>query len=195
MKKSALMGVAILGLALQTAVAQPETTVDVQRSQGQAKATGTATVKATVVAIDRGTRTVTLKTTKGKTVQLIVGEEARNFDQLAVGDVVTVQYREAVSLSLTKASGPPTATERATEERAAPGAKPGGVVGREVTVTADVVAVNAASKTVTLKGPKGNQIDLLVEDPGQLKSVKKGDRVQVVYTEAMAISVEPAKKK
>lgn len=195
MKKLALMGMAILGLALQTAVAQPETTVDVQRSQGQATATGTATVKATVVAIDRGTRTVTLKTTKGKTVQLIVGEEARNFDQLAVGDVVTAQYREAVSLSLTKASGPPTATERATEERAAPGAKPGGVVGREVTVTADVVAVNAANKTVTLKGPKGNQLDLLVEDPGQLKSVKKGDRVQVVYTEAMAISVEPAKKK
>ena len=60
-----------------------------------------------------------------------------------------------------------------------------------MTVTADVVAVNAAAKTVTLKGPKGHTVDLMVDDPDRLKKIKKGDRVEAVYTEAMAVSVQP----
>jgi hypothetical protein len=195
MKNRGLMIMAALGLVVQAAAAQPNPSVDVQRAPGQVTASGTATVTATVVGIERATRTVTLKTSKGKTVQLEVGEEARNFDQLAVGDIVTAQYREAISLSLKKGAGPLSVTERESSDRSAAGGKPGGTVGREVTVIADVVAVSAPSKTVTLKGPQGNQLDLLVDDPEQLKAVRKGDRVQVVYTEAMAISVEPAKKK
>ncbi|WP_427308894.1 hypothetical protein [Cupriavidus sp. H39] len=137
---------------------------------------------------------MTLKTSKGKTKQLVVGEEARNFDQLQVGDTVTAQYREALSVSLTKSTDAPSVSERSSADVPAPGCKPDGVVGREVTVVADVVAVNTDAKTVALKGPQGNQLDVLVDDPAQLKAVRKGDRVKVVYTEAMAISVEPKKK-
>jgi Cu/Ag efflux protein CusF len=80
-------------------------------------------------------------------------------------------------------------------ERTPPGAKPGGTVGREVKVLADVVGVNTKTKTVTLKGPKGNTVDLKVEDPAQLANIKTGDQVEAVYTEALAISVEPAAQK
>ena len=59
---------------------------------------------------------------------------------------------------------------------------------------ANVTAVNAKEKYITLLGPKGNSVDLAVEDPGQLKLVKVGDQVEAVYTEAMAITVEPASK-
>jgi len=45
-----------------------------------------------------------------------------------------------------------------------------------------------------LKGPQGNSLDLMVQDPEQLKLVKKGDHIQVVYTEAIAVSVEPKAK-
>jgi hypothetical protein len=65
------------------------------------------------------------------------------------------------------------------------------MVGREVTVTADVVAVNTKTKTVTLRGPKGRTVDVHVGDPQQLKSVRRGDQVQAVYTEALAVSVTP----
>jgi len=174
--------------------AQPSEKVEVTTAPGQAMATSTVTVRATVVAIDAPTRTVTLKNPKGKVMQLTVGEEARNFDQLKVGDVVVAHYKEALSLSLKKEGGPPSMNERETISRSDPGAKPGGTIGREVTVMADVVAVNTKSKKVTLKGPKGNTIDLTVEDPDQLKGIKKGDKVQAVYTEALAISVEPAAK-
>jgi hypothetical protein len=181
------------GIAMSAclAVAHAQTSVEVVKGQGQATVTGTSTVTATVVAIEPATRTVTLKEKNGHVVAVQVGEEARNFDQLKVGDVVTTEYREAMSLSLTKTSGPRSATQRVIEERAAPGAKPGGTIGREVTVMADVIGVNQKTKHVTLKGPQGNVVEVLVEDPQQLKNIHKGDQVEIVYTEAVAISVTP----
>jgi hypothetical protein len=36
-------------------------------------------------------------------------------------------------------------------------------------------------------------VDLHVPDPGQFKLIKVGDQVHAVYTEAMAVGVEPKK--
>lgn len=192
-KKMLAMAAVTLALA-GAAQAQPDTKVDVTRSPGQATMTGTSKVTATITKIVPVTRTVTLKTHTGKVVDLTVGEEARNFDQLKVGDKVTVEYREALTLSLEKGSGPLSMQTKPIEERAAPGAKPGGVMGQEVTVVADVVAVSPSKQTVTVKGPKGNVMDLMVEDPAQLANVKKGDRIKAVYTQAVAVAVQPAAK-
>jgi hypothetical protein len=187
--------VAVAAVLAATGVAwaqQPETRVDVTQSPGQATAVGTAKVTAKIVKIDAPTRTVSLKSADGKVVDLSVGPEARNFEQLAVGDTVTIEYKKALTMSLKKGSGPLSMSEREISDRAAPGAKPGGTVGREVTATADVVAVNKETNTLTLKGPKGRTVDLQVDNPEQLKNVKKGDRVQAVYSEAVAVSVSPA---
>jgi hypothetical protein len=175
--------------------AQPDVKVDVARTPGQAVATGTAKVTATITAIDTATRNVTLKTTSGNVMDMMVGEDARNFDQLRVGDKVTMEYKEALTVSLKKGNGSTTLQERDISERAAPGAKPGGTMGREVTVVAQVVNVNKDAQLVTVKGPRGRVVDLHVEDPEQMKDVKKGDRVQAVYTEAVAIAVTPAARK
>ncbi|MGO4330585.1 hypothetical protein AB4Z48_12860 [Cupriavidus sp. 2TAF22] len=195
MKGKTLLAMAMLMAATASVRAQPETKMDVTQAPGQTSATATAKTTAKITKIDAPTRTVSLKRSDGKVVDLVVGEEARNFDQLKVGDVVSVEYREALSLSLKKGSGPLSLHEREISDRSAPGAKPGGTIGREVTATADVVAVNTAAKTVTLKGPKGRTVDLMVDDPERLKNIKKGDRVQAVYTEALAVSVEPAAAK
>ncbi|OYD76089.1 UNVERIFIED_ORG: hypothetical protein BDU10_1158 [Burkholderia sp. CF145] len=194
MKTQIFLVMAAVAMMARPALAQPQTSVEVTKGVGTATVTGTAKVTATVVEIDPATRTVTLKDRKGHIVDVEVGEEARNFDQLKVGDVVTTEYREAMSLSLSKTSGPRSASERTMEQRSSPGAKPGGTVGREITVMADVVAVNAKAKTVTLKGPH-NTVDVIVEDPEQMKNIRKGDQVQVVYTEAVAISVTPGMSK
>jgi len=190
MKRTTLLAAAVMVAATASAWAQPETRVDVTQSAGQATATGTAKLTAKIVKIDVPTRTVSLKSADGRTTDLVVGPEARNFEQLKVGDTVTIEYKEALTMSLKKGSGPLAMREREISDRAAPGAKPGGTIGREVTVTADVVAVNTSTKTVTLKGPKGRTVDLLVEDPERIKSIKKGDRVEAVYTEAVAVSVQ-----
>ena len=191
MKIKALLVMAMVMAGTASVRAQPDVKMDVTREPGKATATGTARTTARIVKIDAATRTVSLKRKDGHIVDLVVGEEAKKFDQLKVGDVVTVEYKEALSLSLKKGSGPLSMHEREISEPSAPGASPGGAVRREVTATADVVAVNAAAKTVTLKGPKGHTADVKIEDPDQLKGIKKGDRVEAVYTEALAVSVEP----
>ncbi|WP_423197540.1 MULTISPECIES: hypothetical protein [unclassified Cupriavidus] len=194
MLRTVLVSLAVVLAHPVPAMAQADIRTDVTRGQGTATATGRATVTATITAINAPRREVTLKTTTGRVVDMTIGEEARNFDQLRVGDIVTVEYTEALTLSLKKGAGAASAREREIAERAQPGAKPGGRMGREVTVVAQVVAVDKAAKTVTLKGPKGRVVDLMVEDPAQLNDIKPGDRVEAVYTEAVAVSVVPGAK-
>jgi hypothetical protein len=59
-------------------------------------------------------------------------------------------------------------------------------------VLADVMAVNQIDRSVTLRGPEGHLVDLSVPNPEQLKRIKQGDQVQAVYTEALAVKVDPA---
>ncbi|MEM5433452.1 conserved exported protein of unknown function (plasmid) [Cupriavidus taiwanensis] len=191
MKGKTLLATAAMLVAITAAWAQPKTRVDVTQSPERATATGTAKLTATIAKIDAPRRTVSLKSGDGKITDLVVGPEARNFEQLKVGDTVTIEYREALTMSLKKGNGPLAMHEREISERAAPGAKPGGSVGREVTVTADVVAFDTDARTVTLKGPKGRTMVLLVGDPTRLNGIQKGDRVEAVFTEAVAVSVQP----
>jgi hypothetical protein len=66
------------------------------------------------------------------------------------------------------------------------------VVGREVTALATIVAINPNKSMVTLRGPLGNEYDVQVGDSAQLNALAKGDEVEVVYTEALAIAVRSA---
>ena len=63
------------------------------------------------------------------------------------------------------------------------------------TVTATVTAIDKKKGTVTLKGPEGNLVTAKAEDPKNLDKIKVGDELLITITEALAISVEPAKKK
>jgi len=175
---------------------QPPTGAVVKSSEpGKVSVTEAVRVSAAVVAIDKIGRTVDLKGPKGRVVTLAVSNEVRNFDQVQVGDQVVVRYVRALSLELKKTgSAVMEKSEKSDAVRAPAGARPGAAGARQVTVLANVVAVNKKTKTITLKGPKGNQVDLVVEDPKQLALVKKGDQVEAVYTEAVAISVEAAPK-
>ena len=175
---------------------QPPAGAVVKSSEpGKVSVTEAVRVSAAVVAIDKVGRTVDLKGPKGRVVTLAVSNEVRNFDQVQVGDQVVVRYVRALSLELKKTgSAVMEKSEKSDAARAPAGARPGVAGARQVTVLANVVAVNKKTKTITLKGPKGNQVDLVVEDPKQLALVKKGDQVEAVYTEAVAISVEAAPK-
>lgn len=48
--------------------------------------------------------------------------------------------------------------------------------------------------TISLRGPKGKVMTLAVHNPAQFTVVKEGDHVEATYTEAFALSVEPAAK-
>jgi len=118
----------------------------------------------------------------------------KNFAQIKVGDQVLVKYVEALTVELKKTKAPLDAKGEAAGARAAPGSRPAGIVGRQITALADVVGVDEKKSIISLKGPRGNVIDLKVENKDHFKVVKKGDQVEVVYTEALAIAVTPAPK-
>ena len=161
---------------------------------GKAAAVAAVKASAIVTAIDKATRTVTLKGKAGKSFDLVAGDQVKRFDEIKVGDEVAVEYVRALTLELKKGGAASGKTEKTDAVRAKPGEKPAGAVGRQVTVMADVIDVNPKNKTITLKGPEGNVVELDVQNPDQFKVVKKGDKVEAVYTEALAVSVVPATK-
>jgi hypothetical protein len=161
---------------------------------GKAAIAQTVEVSAKVVAIDKATRTVTLKDAKGRTLDVVAGDEVKRFDEVKLGDVLVVRYVQALTMQLTKTKATGTITAREAEARAPATERPGGAVGREVTAVLDVIAVDPKKMTITVKGPRGNVVDLQVHNPDHFKVVKKGDQIEAVYREAVAISLEPAPK-
>jgi len=200
MKQSpALIISALLGALCMPASAQQQPTASAvgvaASAPGKATIARTVTVTATVEAIDVAKREVTLKGPRGNSFPVAVGPEVRNLEQVKVGDLVVVRYLEALSLTLKKDGKELRGKTEATDGARAPvGERPGAVAARQVEVTADVIAVNAKTQTLTLKGPN-QTVDLKVADPAQFKLVKVGDQIQAVYTEALAVGVELAKKK
>ncbi len=187
------IGFAVVAALTFPAAAQTGGAV-VAKTPGAVGVAQTVKVTATITAIDKATREVTLKGPQGKEVSLIAGEQVKNFAQLKVGDQVNIEYVEALTLELKKGSTAPVArTEQAAVAGAKPGETPAGAGGRQVKITAEVVALDAKTQVVTLRGPK-RTVDLKVRDPEQFKLIAKGDRVEATYTEAMAVAVEPAKK-
>ena len=153
-----------------------------------------AEVSATVEAMNAADRTVTLKGSNGELVTVAVGPDVTNFSEIKVGDFVFMRYYQALTLELKKGGKAVVArTETDAGGIARPGERPAAGGAREVHVVADVVALDPATQTVTLRGPT-LVVDLLVHDPKQFALVSVGDQVEATYIEAAAISVEPAPK-
>ena len=91
---------------------------------GKGTATNVVSITASVEAIDKATRTVTLKGPRGNIVDVTGGPEVRNFDQIKVGDFVVVRYAEALSLELKKGGGDPRAQREEGSRARRAGAQP-----------------------------------------------------------------------
>lgn len=193
--RNSILAAAILSTfaLLQPATAQTGNAV-VASAPGKVGIAQTIDFSATITAIDKATRGITMKGPKGDEVKVVAGPEVKNFDQLKVGDVVEVQFLEALVLELKKGGGLPVAkTEKAGGVAAKPGEKPAGAMGRQVTVVGNVMKVDAATQKVTVKGPE-RTVDLKVRDPEQFKLIAVGDQIEATYTEAVAVAVKPAAK-
>lgn len=188
-----MFGSVVLAAALAVLPASAQTGAAVMgKAPGKVAMAQTVKVTATITAIDAATRAVTLKGPKGNEMVVTAGPEVKNFAQLKVGDQVNIEFLESLALELKKGGGAPVAaTAKEGAAAAKPGERPGMVGGRQVTVVADVIDLNAETQVVTLKGPQ-RTVELKVRDPEQFKLIKKGDQVQATYTEAMAIAVTPA---
>ncbi len=169
---------------------------DVKMPEGQRGVAQLVTVTATVEAIDQATRAVTLKAPSGKPISFTAGPEVKNLAQVKVGDSVVVKYYESLVFELQKpGAAKGVADAEKTTAQAKPGEKPSGKEQVKVRVTATISAIDKTTSYITLVGPKGNAYDVKARDPKVFNEIKVGDKVDVTYTEALAISVEPAPKK
>jgi hypothetical protein len=163
-----------------------------QGSQGATPGTTqgqTITKTATVQKVDKAGGKLTFKDADGKTFDVKPGPQV-NLDRLHVGDRVTATYFEETAVAIDKSGkGMMPKTTQKTVQR-------GGVTAQQATVTAQIVSVDPDKNMVVIKGPQGKMHSLKVQDPdmqAQLRQIKAGDNVSVTYTQAVALSVEPAK--
>ncbi len=147
-------------------------------------------LQATVETIDYENRKVTLKGPEGKTVTIDVEERVKNLSQVEVGDMVTVEYVEAVSIQVfAEGEIEPGSNAVAAEVSAELGQKPAGVEMEEITVVATIEAIDKAQQLVTLKGAAGNSKTVKARNPENLEKVNVGDKVMITYTTVLGISV------
>ena len=146
--------------------------------------------RATITAIDVPKRLVTLKGQDGDVFEVEAGTDIQNFDKLQVGDVVVATYTESLALEIAapgKATPGITGTVSGTPT---PGQRN---LGRQVTATFKVEAVDAAANKVTLSDGACNSRTIDVRHPQaqqRLKTLKPGEMAVITYTESLALRLE-----
>lgn len=145
---------------------------------------------ATVTAIDKANRKVTLVSPDGRKATMKCGPEVINFDQIQLGDQVKATQTEELVVSLAAAGSPPSQTTGALVVLSPEGAKPGGVVAETTQVTARVKAIDLKNHKVTLQFPDGTTKTFPVRQDVDLTQQKVGAEVNIQRTEAVAIIVE-----
>jgi len=144
----------------------------------------------TIESIDPSTRTVTLKKPDGTYVSVVAGPEITRFAEAKVGDKVNARYYENIVVRLKK----PGESEVVSSVKGTTGAEqamPGGTKAKQVTITATIAAIDMTAPSVTFTGPNGWQFTSKVQDTDALAKVKVGDKVDIVWTEALLVSMEP----
>lgn len=143
----------------------------------------------TVKAVDLEKKNVTIEGSGGRTV-MVNAKNARNLDQVKVGDKVNLEYIEELALFVRKSDAPPSATAAQMVALAPKGQKPAGLMAETTELTGSVESTDAKARTIAVKGPAGNvrtfKVDKAVKNFGQ---IKKGDQVVLRFTEAVALSV------
>jgi hypothetical protein len=147
-------------------------------------------IEARVTSVDKDHRRVELLLPEGKKVEIVAGPEVRNFYQIRVGDQVTAEYYQKVSVFVRPPTvGEPTKIESRTE-RAPLGERPAASSAISVESRAVVEAVDHGKREVTLKGPSGKVESFKVaEDVSRFGNVRKGDELVIQATESVAVSV------
>ena len=152
----------------------------------------TVTVTATVEAINASTRTLTLKGPKGNYVDVEAGPDVKRFDEIKVGDKITAKYYENLVVRLQQ-PGEKAKNTDADAVTPGAGARPGGTVANQRTITATITEIDPKVPSITFTGPNNWKYSSKVEDKAALAKVKVGDKVDITWTAAMLISLEAPK--
>jgi hypothetical protein len=145
----------------------------------------------TVEVIDASTRAVTFKKPDGTFVTVVAGPDIKRLAEVKVGDRVTARFYENVVVRV-KQPGEPDVVSGAKGTTGSEQVLPGGTRAKQVTISATITAIDSTTPSITFTGPRGSKYTSKVQDTEALAKVKVGDRVDIVWTEAMLVSLERA---
>jgi Cu/Ag efflux protein CusF len=177
---------------MQPGQGQPGTQTTRTSAGGTESAAELTHATATVASIDRSAHTVTLKKEDGEEVTVDVPSDVKAYDRLKVGDRVDIDYYESLAVSMAPPGTKPSMSTRKTRSMTGQGA---GAAAKETTINAQVMSVDPSANKVTFKGPHGKMQTITVQDPTmqqKLQTLKPGQTVQFVYTQATAAAIRPA---
>ena len=151
--------------------------------------THNVTLAGTVETIDHGKRVVTVRTADGKFETIDVPPSAKRFDELKVGDKVSVMYNNNVSVRPKPPGEPPVDTGSKTSTMGQE-VRPGGTTAVQRTMTAHVDSIDKSTASMTFVGPNGWKYSRHVVDPAVLEKAKVGDAVDVTWNTDLKVVVE-----
>jgi hypothetical protein len=133
----------------------------------------------------------------GVLLTMVVSPRVQRLNELKPGDRVTVSYYQALAARMvTPLSGTTQPFQGMSIERNDTAQLPGGEITRVRSGRVVITAVDPAAGTVSFVGP-GNIVRTVAPQNSEVqafvRNLKVGDQVDIVYQEALAISVEPMK--
>ena len=191
---AASLRIVLLASAALTLVTACDTMLPKSEPKPMTPIEDTVEVSATVEKLDLERRLLSLKGQSGELLTVQVDPAVQNLPQVKVGDRVVARYREAIGASIVKTpAGSPTVELEA--KKAEPGQKPSTEASTTTNIPVTITAVDTKNHIVTFYGEDGLVRAIALQTPQAqefIKQVKPGDTVVVSYTEALAVSVEPA---
>ena len=149
------------------------------------------TITAEVYGVEKIDRTLWLIGPEKNILEIDVSDDAKNFNQLEIGDMVNITFYESVAIYLGYPGELPSEETGEMIVRAAEGETPGGVAVEIIDISAEIIDIDKTYRLITLKGPQGNFKSIYIDDSSDaLDAFKVGDVIHARYTKALAIDVE-----
>lgn len=150
-------------------------------------------VSASVISVNKEDRSITVRDPEGNVSEIDLTEDVKNFDQIRPGDNLVLEVYSALAMKLAAPGEEFDDQEAQMVAVAKPGEKPKLVNVDVAEVLAEISAINKETREVTVKGPGGNSVTIQVpKDIEKFDELKIGDKVNVRYIQAFAVSVQKA---
>ncbi|MBN3762979.1 hypothetical protein G3O01_19335 [Burkholderia sp. Ac-20365] len=147
-------------------------------------------IKSKISYIDPDSRIITLHGPQGNDIDVAIGPQVVNFDQLRVGDDVEVLYKNALLVSADKVAGAEKGIRERVDSNVFQSTSSGYSAARQVEVQATVLSIDARKREVRLRGAY-RAATLAVGPDLDLNTLKVGDTVHAVFVSAYATKVTP----
>jgi Cu/Ag efflux protein CusF len=149
-----------------------------------------ATLAGIVDRTERTSRALTLRVANGVKETVYVAPDVKVFDELKIGDQVTVRVVESVIVAVRPDLKPTVPVDTTAAAKKQSGADGQGDVLQQLKAVVTIESVDLRTQTVTYMGGNNLRVVRAVADAGLLQGLKRGDVIEITYTRARAIEVQ-----